>query len=109
MSTNSPRTAWIIWACVLYTAQGKFKEAESFHRQALDIRRAKLGPVHLLVAQSLENYADLLIKTGRAGEAKRAQILATSIRETVAWANQAAPAEPGKKAKPAVRRLVVPG
>ena len=61
------------------------------------------------ILEHLENYADLLIKTGRAGEAKRAQTLAVSIRDTVARANQAAPAEPGKKAKPAVKRLVVPG
>ena len=69
----------------------------------------KLGPGHPLVAQSLENYAELLVRTGRADEARRAQVMAAAIRAKVARANQAAPAEPGKKAKPAVRRLVVPG
>jgi tetratricopeptide (TPR) repeat protein len=73
---------------VLYTAHGKFKAAESHHKRAIAIRRKALGPGHLLVAQSLENYADLLAQTGRETEAKRLQLLAISIRANSARANE---------------------
>jgi hypothetical protein len=69
----------------------------------------KLGPGHPLVAQSLDNYAELLMRTGRADEARRAQVLAAAIRAKVAQANQAAPVAPGKPGRKAVMRVVVPG
>ncbi len=90
---------------VLYTTQGKYKQADAHHRQALEIRRKTLGAGHLLVAQSLEHYAVLMIDTGRDVEARRAQTLAASIRERNAKANEPKPAESGSPQKRAVHML----
>ena len=90
---------------VLYTAQGKYKQAEAHLRQALQIRRDRLGAAHPLVAQSLENYAALLSKTGREVEAKRTQILAASIRAQNAKANYAQPEETEDPQKRAIHLL----
>ena len=74
----------------LYTAQGKYDQAESNFRQALEIRRVRLGSAHALVAQSLEHYSLLLSEMGRVNEAQRARILAASIRSRAAEANRVA-------------------
>ena len=89
---------------VLYTAQGKYDQAESHFEQALRIRRSRLGAGHPLVAQTLENYAVLLSETGRETEAKRAQILAASIRAQNARGNQLKSEE---KHRPQKRALYV--
>ena len=44
------------------------------------IREKALGPEHPNVAQSLENYAALLRKTGRATEASKMEARAEAIR-----------------------------
>ncbi len=85
--------------------QGKYKQADANHRQALEIRRKTLGAGHLLVAQSLEHYSVLMIDTGRELEARRAQTLAASIRERNARANEPKPKEPDSPQKRAVRML----
>ncbi len=49
----------------LYQARYRYAEAEPLYQRALAIRDKALGPDHPHVAQSLENYAALLRKTGR--------------------------------------------
>ncbi len=90
---------------VLYTLQAKFEAAETHHLRALDIRRSRLGPGHILAAQSLETYAQLLIRTGRGAEAKRAQTEAAAIRAGSTEAGGPKPGESGDRRKPAVHRL----
>ncbi len=48
--------------------------------QVLAIRKKALGPEHLNVAQSLENYDDLLRKTGRDAEVRKLEARAKAIR-----------------------------
>jgi uncharacterized protein HemY len=90
---------------VLYTTQGKAKEAEATLRRALSIRRKMLGQSHPLVAQSLDNYASLMLQTGRETEGRRAQILASSIRAHNAQANLPKAEESDEPKKSAVRIL----
>ncbi len=49
------------------------------------------------------------MQTGRADEARRAQVLAAAIRAKVAQANRAAPVVPEIQRRPAIMRVVVPG
>ena len=65
---------------VLYKAQGRYTEAEAFHQHSLAIYEKALGPEHPDVAQSLENYADLLRETGRGAEAAKMEARAKAIR-----------------------------
>ena len=94
---------------MLYAAQGKYELAESHHRQALEIRRVKLGSVHTLVAQSLEHYALLLTEMGRMNEAQRARTLAASIRARAAEANRVKVEDGAVPSKPAVKKIVTQG
>ncbi|MFQ5915996.1 MAG: tetratricopeptide repeat protein [Nitrospinota bacterium] len=64
----------------VYQAQGKYGEAEPLFKRALAIREKALGPEHPSVAQSLENYAALLRKTGRGTEAANMETRAKAIR-----------------------------
>ena len=63
-----------------YYAQGKYAEAEPLYRRALAIFEKALGPEHLDVARSLENYAKLLRKTNRKAEAAKMEVRAKAIR-----------------------------
>ncbi len=53
------------------------------------IREKALGPEHPNVAQSLENYADLLRKTGRDAEVRKLEARAKAIRAKHAEQNPA--------------------
>ena len=64
----------------LYQAQDHHAEAEPLHQRALAIREKTLGPEHPLVAQSLENYAAVLRKTGRDKRAAMMEARAKTIR-----------------------------
>ena len=64
----------------LYQAQGNYADAEPLYRRSLAINEKVLGPEHPDVAQSLENYAALLRKTGRADEAVEMEARAKAIR-----------------------------
>ncbi len=64
----------------LYRAQGKYAGAEPLYKRALAIWEKALGPDHPHVAQSLENYAVLLRKTGRGDEAAKMEARAKAIR-----------------------------
>ncbi len=64
----------------LYRAQGNYAEAAPLYQRSLAILEKALGPEHPNVAQSLENYAALLRKTGRADEAAEKEARATTIR-----------------------------
>ena len=55
MLIGSPRGSWSLELLV----------------QVLAIRKKALGPEHLNVAQSLENYDDLFRKTGRDAEVRK--------------------------------------
>ena len=90
---------------ILYTTQGKAKEAEAHLQRALTIRRKMLGQSHPLVAQSLDNYAALLLQTGRETEGRRFQILASSIRAYNARANLPQAEESNDPKKSAVHIL----
>ncbi len=65
---------------VLYYAQSRYAEAEPLIKRALAIEEKALGPEHPDVAQSLENYAALLRKTGRSAEAAKMEARAKAIR-----------------------------
>ena len=56
---------------LLYSAQGNYPMGELLYNRALAIWEKALGPEHPHVAASLENYAALLRKTGRGGEARK--------------------------------------
>ena len=58
---------------------GRDGEAEPLYQRALAIREKALGPEHPDVATSLENYADLLRKTGRVSEATKMEARAKAI------------------------------
>ena len=64
----------------LYRAQGNYAEAAPLYRRSLAIWEKALGPEHPDVAASLENYAELLHETGRAGEAAQMEARAKAIR-----------------------------
>ncbi len=64
----------------LMYAHGKYAVSEPLHQRALAIREKALGPEHPDVATSLENYADLLRKTGRVSEATKMETRAKAIR-----------------------------
>ena len=58
----------------------RYAEAESLNKRDLAIREKVLGPEHPGVAQSLENYAALVRKTGRGNEAAMLEACAKAIR-----------------------------
>ncbi len=73
----------------LYRAQGWYADAEPLYKRSLAIREKALGPEHPHVAQSLENYAALLRKTGRSAEAAKMEAHAEAIRARHAEQNPA--------------------
>ncbi len=54
----------------LYKNQGRYKEAEPFFLEALDMRKSLLGEEHPDIAQSLNNLALLHYSQGRYSEAR---------------------------------------
>jgi tetratricopeptide (TPR) repeat protein len=64
-------------------AQGKFPEAESEYRIALDLRERALGPEHLSVASSRNNVAVALGRQGKYAEAEPELRQAVELRERV--------------------------
>ncbi len=64
----------------LYRLQGKYAEAEPLYQRALGIYETALGPEHPHVADTLENYADLLRKMERDAEAEEMEKRAKAIR-----------------------------
>ena len=55
----------------LYSAQGKYAEAEPLFKRSLAILEKALGPEHPNVATSLENWAKLLRQINRDAEAAK--------------------------------------
>ncbi len=66
---------------MLYAKLGKYADAESNLRQALDIRERKFGTENPKVASTLESYAALLREQGRSGEAEAMEIRTGAIRK----------------------------
>ena len=64
----------------IYEAQGKLVEAEPLFRRGLAIDENALGTQHPQVAQDFEDYAGLLRKMGREGEAGEFDARAQAIR-----------------------------
>ena len=64
----------------VYRAQGKYAQAEPLYQRALGIYETALGPEHPHVADTLENYADLLRKMERDVEAEEMEKRAKAIR-----------------------------
>ena len=64
----------------VYRLQRRYAAAEPQHKRALAIREKVLDSEHPDVAQSLENYAALLRKTGRGNEAAWMETRAKAIR-----------------------------
>ncbi|HSE57709.1 MAG TPA: tetratricopeptide repeat protein, partial [Nitrospiraceae bacterium] len=64
----------------LYSAQGRYTDAEPYYRRALEVREKVLGDMHPDVAKSLEEYAVLLRTMGREKEALPLESRAQGIR-----------------------------
>ena len=79
----------------LYSAQGRYAEAEPLFRRALPIVETALGPEHPYVAASIRDYAMLLRATGREAEATdlkaRVETMHVRRRRTLPHANQNEP------------------
>ena len=60
--------------------RGDYTVAEPLYQRSLAIAGKALGPDHPDVAATLENYADLLRKTGRDAEAENMEARAKAIR-----------------------------
>lgn len=67
----------------LYRDQGKYAEAEPHYKRALEIYEKKFGATHLNVANVLEDYAALLRKLNRDGEATEREVRAKEVRERI--------------------------
>ena len=72
---------------LLYHARDRYAEAEPLFQRSLGMKERALRPEHPDVATSLENYAALLRKTGRADEATEMEGRAKAIRARHAQAN----------------------
>ncbi len=66
----------------LYMDWGKYIQAEEPLKRALSIRQKVLPPADPLIAQAMENYSQLLNKTGHDQEAKALQKKANLIMES---------------------------
>ena len=64
----------------LYTAQGRYAEAEPLFQRALPIVERALGPEHPYVAATIRDYAQLLRATGCEAEAAETEARAEGIR-----------------------------
>ena len=72
---------------LLYSAQGRYAQAESLNQRALGIQEKALGPEHPQVATLLENYAALLHKLNRDAQADKIEARAQAIRAKHAQEN----------------------
>ena len=54
-----------------YALLGKYREAESIHQQALDIKEKVLGEEHPSTLASMNNLAEVLRQQGKYEEAER--------------------------------------
>lgn len=65
---------------LVYSAQGKYKESELLHQNALEMMEKARGRMDPELAPILENYAVLLRKTHRSLEAEKLERRARVIR-----------------------------
>ena len=81
--TPSLDTAWLA-NCLAdsLAVQGKVTPAEEMYKKALSIREKLAGPRSELVAQTLDQYSELLRSTPRQGEMKEMQARAAAIRKS---------------------------
>ncbi len=59
---------------------GKLEQAEPDIKRALAVQQAALGPDHPDLADTLDNYADVLVVNGRSAEAAGLKKRAAGIR-----------------------------
>jgi tetratricopeptide (TPR) repeat protein len=71
----------LFWIAALYSAQGRYGEAEPFSVRSLEIREQQLGAEHLDTATSLNGLATLYQWQGRYSEAEPFFVRSLSIRE----------------------------
>ena len=64
----------------LYSAQGKYTDAEPLYKRSLKINEKALGPDHPDVATVLENMVELYKYMGSQEEARRLEERAKAIR-----------------------------
>jgi tetratricopeptide (TPR) repeat protein len=64
----------------LYSAEGRYSEAETFFRRSLMTWEKAFGPDHPDSVTSLENYAVLLRQMNREAEAMDLEVRANRIR-----------------------------
>jgi tetratricopeptide (TPR) repeat protein len=64
----------------LYSAQGKYAQAEPLYKSSLSILEKAYGPKHPNIATVLNNYAAVLRKTNRAKEAAALEARAEAMR-----------------------------
>ncbi|MBN8563651.1 MAG: tetratricopeptide repeat protein [Leptolyngbya sp. UWPOB_LEPTO1] len=69
------------WIAELYSAQGRYSDAEPLHMRSLSIREQQLGAMHPDVALSLNNLAFLYNCQGRYSDAEPLHMRSLSIRE----------------------------
>ena len=72
----------------VFTAQGRYEQAEPLYERSLSILEKELGPRHPDVAKTLEFYATTLQMLGRGAEADRLDARAKAIVEGRAEDNQ---------------------
>jgi tetratricopeptide (TPR) repeat protein len=65
----------------LYRIQGDYARAEPLYKRSLAVDEKNLGPDHVAIATTLENYALLLSATNRQAEAKELEERAAAIRK----------------------------
>jgi serine/threonine protein kinase/Tfp pilus assembly protein PilF len=81
IGTDDPMVGWTLHELAkLHARQGKTAQAEQAYRRALSIREKALGADPTAVAETLEDYAELLRNIGRSGEAVQMEARAKSIR-----------------------------
>ena len=68
----------------VYSEQEDYTRAEPLFQRSLKIRQEKLGADHPEVADVLEDYAEMLERIGRNGEARELEARAATIREKLA-------------------------
>lgn len=81
LGVEDPRTAQSYYKLAqLYSAQGRYQEAEPLYLKAITTRAQTLGPNHTAIAAMLDQYAVLLHKMNKEEQARKIEERARKIR-----------------------------